>query len=98
MRIDCVERFFCALFFLTFQNPQFPILYIKVENAAFHVILDQWSSTWAKSPPRGRVHALRGRFCDLRDLGGDFMRCVGDFVIYEIWGAISVSRRAISAG
>jgi len=26
------------------------------------------------------------------------MRCGGDFVIYEIWGAISVSRWAISAG
>jgi len=30
--------------------------------------LEQWFSTWAKSPPRG------------------------DFVIYEIWGASSVSR------
>jgi len=30
--------------------------------------LEQWISTWAKSPPRG------------------------DFVIYEIWGASSVSR------
>ena len=30
--------------------------------------------------------------------GGDFMRCGGDFVIYEIWEAISVSRGAISAG
>jgi len=29
---------------------------------------------------------------------GDFMRCGGDFVICEIWGAISVSRGAISAG
>jgi len=23
----------------------------------------QWSSTWAKSPPRGRFYALWGRFC-----------------------------------
>jgi len=29
---------------------------------------------------------------------GDFMRCGGDFVICEIWGATSVSRGAISAG
>ena len=39
----------------------------------------QWSSTWAKSPPRGRFHALWGRFCDLRDLGGDFGFQGGDF-------------------
>ena len=27
--------------------------------------------------------------------GGDFIRCGGDIVIYEIWEAISVSRGAI---
>jgi len=31
-----------------------------------------------------------------RPPGGDFMCCGGDFVIHEIWGAISVSRRTIS--
>jgi len=30
--------------------------------------------------------------------GGDFRRSGGDFVIYEIWGAISASRGAIAAG
>ena len=34
--------------------------------------LMQWSSMRAKSPPRGRFHALWLQFCDLRDLGGDF--------------------------
>jgi len=29
---------------------------------------------------------------------GDFMRYGGDFVIYQIWGAISVSLGAICAG
>jgi len=36
--------------------------------------LNQWSSVWAKSFPGGRFYALWGRFCDLRDLGGDFCR------------------------
>jgi len=27
-----------------------------------------------------------------RPAGDDLMRCVGDFVTYEIWGAISVTR------
>ena len=43
------------------------------------VYLNQWSSTWAKLLPRRRF----------------FMRCGGDFVI---WEAISLSRGAISAG
>jgi len=30
--------------------------------------------------------------------GGDCVRYGGDFVIYQIWGTISVSRGAISAG
>ena len=33
----------------------------------------------AKSPSSGRFHALWGRFCDLRDLGGDFSFQEGDF-------------------
>jgi len=30
-------------------------------------------NVWAKSTPRGRFHALWGRFCDLRGLGADFI-------------------------
>jgi len=43
-----------------------------------HVCVSQWSSTWAKSPPRGRSYASLGRFCDLRDLGGNFRFQGGD--------------------
>ena len=35
-------------------------------------VRSQQSSTWEKSPPMERFYALLGRFCDLRDLGGDF--------------------------
>jgi len=53
-------------------------------NDFTYLASEVWSSTWAKSAPGGE--------------GGDFMRCGGNFVINEIWGAISVSRGAISAG
>jgi len=43
------------------------------------ICIEQWSSTWAKSPPGGRFHTLWGRFCDLRDLAGDFSFQEGDF-------------------
>jgi len=33
--------------------------------------------------PQGRLHALWGRFCDLRDLGGDFGFQGGDFC--KLW-------------
>jgi len=41
--------------------------------------LEQWYSTWAKSPSRGWFYASRGRFCDLPDLGSDFSFQGGDF-------------------
>jgi len=54
-----------------------PITIVNIranENAMvqYPISVNQWSSMWAKSPPRVRFYALLGRFCDLRDLGGDF--------------------------
>jgi len=47
------------------------------------VHVKQWSSTGRNRPPGGILCVVA---------------CGGDFVIYEIWGAISVSRGPISAG
>jgi len=47
------------------------------------VHLEQWSSTWAKSPPRGKFYALWGRFCDIRVLGGDFSLHEVDFCMMK---------------
>jgi len=43
-----------------------------IESIHLHNTEGQSSSTWTKSPHWGRFYALWGRFCDLRDLGGDF--------------------------
>jgi len=55
--------------------------YLNFTRNSFYIFfpVDQWYSTWAKSSPRGRFHALRGRFCDLSDLRGDFSFQGGDF-------------------
>jgi len=54
-------------------------MYVIEDSEFFVHSVDQRSSTWAKSPPRGRFYASWGRFCDLRDLGGDFSFQGGDF-------------------
>jgi len=37
--------------------------FISISTRSAWSSINQWSSTWAKLPPRGRFYALWGRFC-----------------------------------